>query len=452
MADASSDRTPPSRRRLARILGLPERASTDAIRRAGDHLLRVLERRHAAAPDDDQLTREIASLRRALARHTAPGAPSPAREKARDHGRLVAGLALAAGILLVFLLWTSAEPERVALGEAEDARAPALGGPGLLARPGRGELVVVGSLGDATLRVLDADRSTVLRETRAQDAVLELRRGRYALEVTRPGCEDRWTRSVYIEPARRLRVEPSVCSGRGRLRLRTNVEGGLLSIDGEPQGVASPAPVELAAGEHAVRIEKSGYRPFASTIRIRSDQTLDLRADLLPAGPSGEGAERVRRALAAGLGAPIVAREDLPEPEPFDLGDLQAEIAPKRDPLAGTRLLERRGLGRLPDGGSTAWHDRVSREFVARFDVDGSGRIDRVDESEAISCAYWRETEESFERGGLGLSMARYYGFDGSEWHPGALGFDRAIRSAVYARMRACGLQARRPSDTKSRG
>jgi hypothetical protein len=36
--------------------------------------------------------------------------------------------------------------------------------------------------------------------------------------------------------------------------------------------------------------------------------------------------------------------------------------------------------------------------------------------------------------------MARNYGFDGSEWIEGALGFSRSIRSAVYAKMLECGL------------
>jgi hypothetical protein len=96
----------------------------------------------------------------------------------------------------------------------------------------------------------------------------------------------------------------------------------------------------------------------------------------------------------------------------------------------------------LPDGGSTAWHDRVSREIITRFDTDGSGRIDQLAESESISCALWREIEEDFERGGLGLSMARYYGFDGTEWHVNALGFSRDMRSAAYEKMKECGLQA----------
>jgi hypothetical protein len=88
------------------------------------------------------------------------------------------------------------------------------------------------------------------------------------------------------------------------------------------------------------------------------------------------------------------------------------------------------------------WHDRVSREFLARFDLDRSGEIDRLEESEAIPCPVWREVERDFDTGGLGLSMAHYFGFDGSEWHPKALGFARSLRSAVYEKMKECGLSA----------
>ena len=81
-----------------------------------------------------------------------------------------------------------------------------------------------------------------------------------------------------------------------------------------------------------------------------------------------------------------------------------------------------------------------SGEFLARYDHDRSGAIDQIKENDAVSCSDWRQTEQSFERGGLGLSMARYYGFDGSEWHLAALGFARTMRGAAYFRMRECGL------------
>jgi len=103
---------------------------------------------------------------------------------------------------------------------------------------------------------------------------------------------------------------------------------------------------------------------------------------------------------------------------------------------------ERARLEKLKDGERRAeLTARSKKQLRERFDRDGSGEIDRLEESEAISCSIWREVERDFDRGGLGLTMAHYFGFDGSEWHPGALAVARAHRSAVYAKMRECGLE-----------
>ena len=141
---------------------------------------------------------------------------------------------------------------------------------------------------------------------------------------------------------------------------------------------------------------------------------------------------------------PSNAPPDAVGPESFDLPDLRKQIAPDPQDLAGAsqEILENRdGSAAHSDGGSTRWHDRVSARFLKRYDTDGSGQIDRLAESEAIPCSVWLEIERDFDGGGLGLSMVRYYGFDGSEWHPDALGFAEAHRSAVFEKMKECGLQ-----------
>ncbi len=299
-------------------------------------------------------------------------------------------------------------------------------------------LVLTGPLSEATLRVFDADRSRVLHEGPAQDAQVELRPGRYAIEVSRPGCGEPWTRSSYFESGTLRTFAPSLCSGNGGLRIRTNVDAPTISIDEARVELPGDGVVPLPAGEHVVRIEKKGHRPHTSNVRIQPNRTHDLSAELAPARPQGDPRAEAQAFLQS---AARLDRPTLPPPEPFDFGDLQEQVAPPNAKQRASRLLDRAGLGGLPEGGSTAWHDRVSGEFLRRFDTDGSGRIDRLDESDAISCDHWLETEESFDVGGLGLSMARYYGFDGTEWHPGALGFDRAMRGAAYERMRSCGLQ-----------
>jgi hypothetical protein len=226
--------------------------------------------------------------------------------------------------------------------------------------------------------------------------------------------------------------------GEGQLTLRSNVPVDRLRIDGYDLDSTNLEGHRLSVGDHEVQLDKAGYAPYEATIRILPDEGLELSAILETESKAG----RMRRAeLPMPVAPPVMKPRDMPKPEPFDLDELQDQIRPRNAPGAPTRLLRREGMADLPDGGSTAWHDRVSRELLTRFDADGSGQIDQLGEAEAISCALWREIETDFERGGLGLSMARYFGFDGSEWHPNALGFARKLRSAAYAKMKECGLQ-----------
>jgi hypothetical protein len=91
--------------------------------------------------------------------------------------------------------------------------------------------------------------------------------------------------------------------------------------------------------------------------------------------------------------------------------------------------------------GYTGWHTAVRQRMLARWDEDGSGRLDREEEARAIPCSEWRELERSYDQGGLAVPMSRLYGFDGSGWVEGALGFTFPAREAAFARMRECGLR-----------
>ena len=427
-------RAPQTRRDLTRILGLPESASDPAIRSAAERLLGLLRRRHAraGASPDRALADEISALEACLARVLAPtvGTASGGVEHAArtDRSGLAAAM-LAAGLMLLLLV-AYASGYRIVRSEGGGLAAS-------LEEPAK--LVLMGRLPGATLRVLDGDREELFVKTAAEGAVVELDAGRYALEVSREDCPDRWTRSVYFEAGATHRFEPFLCVGEGTLTVRSNVTKDRLLIDGFDVGTTGAEPHTLAVGDHEIRVEKKGYQPFEARIRIKPDEALELRAELVT------GTTRRGSGLSPDLPAPNappgLTASPLPQPEPFDLGDLQQQLAPPKSPVPSTRLLSRAAEPGLPDGGSTAWHDRVSRELIGRFDRDGSGLIDQLAESDAIPCALWLEIERDFDRGGLGLSLARYYGFDGSEWHPRALGFDRGMRGAAYTKMKECGLQ-----------
>ena len=409
MAGESASKNEITRKRLHGILGLPIHAATSELHAAADRLLSFLRARHevaGAGKEQSQLRDEIVALERALARYApsvvGPPQPDPEsgppRQVKRPTDRLSLAAAMTGALLtLVFLIWYSGG---FAASEEEPGRMFGLQEPA--------QLLILGRHENTTLFVLDADRERVLAESPAQGAVLELKPGRYALEVRREDCTEQWTRSVFFESGQTYRFEPTPCSPTGKLQPASDVEAKQLLIDEQAVGDKTQVEHSLPPEEHSIPTENNGYLAYETKYVVE---------------------------------APSIDDPAVTQPEPFDLGDLRDSIAPSRKTGGATRLLERSGLGRLPDGGSTAWHDRVSGEFLGRFDRDASGRIDQLEESEAIGCVYWQETEASFEQGGLGLSMARYYGFDGTEWHDGALGFSRQMRGVAYDRMRECGLQ-----------
>jgi PEGA domain len=427
------------RDQLLRVLALPKDAPESAIRSASRALSDWLEGRKArlgpeAHDESSALAQELADLTQSTAWWTRGGATPAATRTRAEWRRLGSAVGIVAALACLMLLIAYAAGYRVSRMAPDEE--PAL-------YTSRARVFIDGKLPGATLQVFDSDRAEVLAEQPAEGAQIDLEPGRYALEVRREDCPEAWTRSVFLEPDSVQRYAPAICEGHGQLVVRANTETDRLRIDDYDVGHTGIRAHRLTVGDHTIRVDKTGFRPFEARVRIRADEAVELRADLTPLGEAEAKAGRpmpvtkVAPSRAPAAAAQGFSKQELmgaieaPQLEPADLG------LPKRGDF-----LAREGLPAMPDGGSTAWHDRVAGELRQRFDRDGSGEIDRLDESEAISCSVWQEIERDFKRGGLGLSMAHYFGFDGSQWHPGALSVSRAHRSAVYAKMRECGLEA----------
>jgi hypothetical protein len=421
-----------SRHRLNRILGLSDDASRVQVRAAMGHLVaRLRSRLESSDPlEADSLRLEITDLETSRAHFV--GTPEEKSRTDSRHQRQGLLRTLLTASLIFGLLIAYAAGYRITRLESGDAVA---------AFAERAQLILDGRLTGATLRVLDSDREELLFKLPADGARIELVAGRYALDVSREDCPDHWTRSVYFEEGATHRFEPSICVGEGELTVRSNVARDRLRIDGLDLGSTRAEPHLLGVGDHEVRVEKAGYRPFVGQVRIRPGEELTLRAELVAATESGT---PVGRPIPVERVSPASAPTTTVTPEPFDLASLGNDLVAQGPDLRVTNEELMDHLIPTTDstgGGSTRWHDRVSRELLNRYDLDGSGQIDRLDESETISCDVWVELERDFDGGGLGLSMVRYYGFDGSEWHPNALGFAQSHRSAVFEKMKECGLK-----------
>jgi hypothetical protein len=344
----------------------------------------------------------------------------------------IALLVLVAVPIAAFQLSGAMRPEAVASRRA-------------VATPAR--LIVESRPVDAVLRIVDPESQELLLKIPSEGVQVELESGQYDLEVSREDCPDRWARRIQLEAGETRHYEPTICSGAGELVVRSNVIGDRLRIDEFDVGSTRVEAHLVGVGDHLVRVDKRGYKTFEGKVRIRPGERQELRVQLLTDAGGGHSAPLPFAVVSPSPPPPAIDHSFKP-----DFPDLRSDFVPDPivpQPLGAAPLGMRSPLlesasgdpsGALPKGGSTTWHDLVSKQVLARFDQDGSGRIDRSAETEAIPCSFWVEVERSFDQGRLGLSMSRLYGFDGTEWHPSALGFAREQRSAAYQRMRACGL------------
>jgi len=433
-----------SRARLESVLGLGPGASKASLMRAAMRLLTRLEDRleGSAAEERAALQREIQGLSESTlhwgAMDATSDAPGTGRWAVMGSSRLLrVGIALLVlGAMAIAAFQISAAMRRETAASRRVVATPAL-------------LIVESRPVDAVLRILDPESQELLLKIPSEGVRVELESGQYDLEVSREDCPDRWARSIELEAGETRRYEPAICSGAGELVVRSNVIDDRLRIDEFDVGSTRVEAHLVGVGDHLVRVDKRGYESFQGTVRIRPGERQELRVHLLADADGGHSAPLPFAVVSPSPPPPLSDQSFKPElpdlssdfaadpivPEPFGAAPLDMP-SPLFDLASGDRR------GAPPEGGSTSWHDLVTQQVLARFDLDGSGRIDRSAETEAIPCSFWVELGRSFDQGRLGLSMSRLYGFDGTEWHPNALGFAREQRTAAYQRMKACGLES----------
>ncbi|MGH0037145.1 MAG: PEGA domain-containing protein [Myxococcota bacterium] len=381
-------------------LGLPPNASRKSVRRAFEHMrAHLMERALGSSGRAGAAARlaELAALESALGRELAGD-----RNAAR---RRVVGLGSAAALALAGVLgWALSSTAPSISGPAVPAEDPppvASEGPDPAA-PAEPASLAVSAPVDGARYALLAPGGEALLEAAADGAFHELDPapgGPLALEVRHPDCIEGASRDLDLPPGARVELEVQPCPTTGWLVVRSNVSGDSASADGRRLGPTGPERHPLPVGDVGVRVEKPGYQTWSDQTRIEPGQVVELRARMrrTPAPPAQARVESEAARTAAGI-----------------TGDM---------------------------GGTRGWFESVSSWMVAHHDADGTGLIDAPIEVAAISCNTWQALEISYETGQLGAPMSRLYGFDGSRWVPGALGFDVRVRDQAYERMRACGLR-----------
>lgn len=124
-----------------------------------------------------------------------------------------------------------------------------------------------------------------------------LRPGEYTVHAAAPGFADA-TRRLRVGAEGGQRLEIALEKLPGRVLVRTSPVAGTVLVDGTVAGTSNGSPLELQAGERALRIEAERYLPHEQTLVVEGmgiEQTLALelkpgwgnyRLETVPAGAS----------------------------------------------------------------------------------------------------------------------------------------------------------------------
>jgi hypothetical protein len=288
-----------------------------------------------------------------------------------------------------------------ALGEPGDP----LGGSADAASAGaRAKLVAHSPVEGATLEVWDRrEAGKLVAEGAADDTVYWLAPGAYSLRVRHADCQDAWEQDLEARGGAEHSLQPAPCQDAGWLVVQSNVLEDELSIDGETLGATGVERHPLSVGEHEVRVAKAGYQAWEGIIDVEPGRVLGIRPRL----------ERVEDS------APAAQRKP---PRPTAAADPSRQ----RDPKLGL---------------DESWHEQARQWLLSRYDRDRSGELDSQAELDSVPCEFWLGLEASHSQSRLGLTLIRFYGFDGKGWRPGALGVSDEIRDLAHVRMTQCGLR-----------
>ncbi len=411
--------------------GLGEDATPEATREAAARLRQHIEAR-AAASSDPAFVRarnaELAGLD-ALLRlgHAGPlvGAAGSAVTPWLIAWAVGATLACL-GLVAILVLRDASTPPPAAV------EAPAVARVRVDAEPTSAEVVL-----------LAGDAARVVARGEGADNAFEVPPGEYTLRVSDADCPDEWNRAVVLEPGSTSEYAPRICVGTGEVVVRSNVAGDRLQIDGVDVGSTGATAHALGVGRHQVTITKAGFGAWTGEVRIGPGDALTLNAELAPEpGAAPDAADAAARNQAQPV--PQRTQPPAPTPAPDDFAAVGVEDGAAVDEEASSERGARRGGGAEPTrtrGGSKSWHDAVRQRLVSEYDRNQSRTLDTSEEIRSIPCQVWRSIEASYEAGGLGVTMTRLYGFDGSEAPANTLGVTHEMRGYAYDRMTGCGLK-----------
>ncbi|MEZ4368452.1 MAG: PEGA domain-containing protein [Kofleriaceae bacterium] len=243
-----------------------------------------------------------------------------------------------------------------------------------------GSIRVLSNVPTARVYLDGVDRGAIEQGVDLKD----IKPGEHVIEVRAAGHqsrEERVTVNAGSSAVLKLDLTATVATDEGTLKVISAVPGAQVFIDGEPVGRA-PQEKRVGAGEHFVRVDLTGYKPFEQKVRVEAGQVLTVQAELQAVGqlrlisnPPGasilingmpaSGVTPLDTEVAAGT---TVVRIELPG---FDAQERTLEIGGGRSETISVTL-ERSA----PTGAQAAAEQRGLSSFGARTLPRGRSTVD----------------------------------------------------------------------------
>lgn len=139
------------------------------------------------------------------------------------------------------------------------------------------EVVIAATPSDASIHLVGHPREYTGR------AHAWLLLGRHRLRVTRDGYAP-LEETLELTAGPPLHLSPALVERRpvGFIVVESDVPGAQAFVDGKAVGPVPTEPIEVAVGEHLVRVDAAGYQGFSQRVTVKEGLTLVVRAELAP--------------------------------------------------------------------------------------------------------------------------------------------------------------------------
>ncbi|MBI1750960.1 MAG: PEGA domain-containing protein [Acidobacteria bacterium] len=156
--------------------------------------------------------------------------------------------------------------------------------------PGKGEVEVLTDVNGATAILTGPDGRG--DEGRTPWRFEDLAPGRYTLEVKKEGYRTE-RRILQVGQGRIKPVQITLQQAMARLEVTSRPAGAEIIVNGKRQGQQTPATLSLPAGSYKIAVQKPGYVPYETSVRLEMDDFKKMPVEL-PEARRGPGFVDVR--------------------------------------------------------------------------------------------------------------------------------------------------------------